>query len=236
MKAAVYTGTRNIYKGMVPAIKSILINSDVQKIYLLIEDDQFPIALPKEVECINVSNQTYFKSNGANMNSAYTYMAMMRAALTKVLPTSLDRVLSLDYDTIVNQDISDLWELPLDNYYFAASKQPHKTDQYLNIFYTNTGVALYNLKLLRETKKDDEIIQRLNTFIYPFVQQDCYNELCQNHILEMSSDYNVNPWTLPTNNPKIIHFAGESMNKWYYKQIVQKYLQIPFSKIRNKNV
>ena len=42
IKAAVYTGTRNLYKQMVVAVKSLIRNSDVDKIYLLIEDDEFP--------------------------------------------------------------------------------------------------------------------------------------------------------------------------------------------------
>jgi lipopolysaccharide biosynthesis glycosyltransferase len=106
---------------MIPAIKSLLINSDVDKIYLLIEDDVFPFDLPSNVETINVSNQKYFRPNGPNMNSHYTYLAMMRAALAKVFP-DLDTILSLDVDTIVNQDISDVWNLPIENYYFAASR------------------------------------------------------------------------------------------------------------------
>ena len=56
MKAAVYCGTRNVYQDMIPSMKSLLIHSDVDKIYFLIEDDEFPYPLPPEVECINVSN------------------------------------------------------------------------------------------------------------------------------------------------------------------------------------
>jgi hypothetical protein len=46
MKVAVYAGTRNIYKDMLPSVKSLLIHSDVDKIYFLIEDDIFPYELP----------------------------------------------------------------------------------------------------------------------------------------------------------------------------------------------
>ena len=56
MRAAVYGGTRNVYERMLPAMKSLLMNSNVEKIYFLIEDDIFPYELPKEAECINVSN------------------------------------------------------------------------------------------------------------------------------------------------------------------------------------
>ena len=66
MKAAVYAGTRNIYNRMLAPAKSLLIHSDVDKIYFLIEDDTFPYDLPKEIECINVSEQPWFKNDGPN--------------------------------------------------------------------------------------------------------------------------------------------------------------------------
>lgn len=46
LRVAAYCGTRNLYKDMVPAFKSLLINSNVDIIYLLIEDDKFPYPLP----------------------------------------------------------------------------------------------------------------------------------------------------------------------------------------------
>jgi len=99
-KVAAYSGTRNLYPYMVTAAKSLLLNSDVEKIYFLIEDDIFPHTLPNEIECINVSGQTFFQPNGANMHSHFTYMSMMRATYSKLFP-DLDRILSLDVDTIV---------------------------------------------------------------------------------------------------------------------------------------
>ena len=117
MRAAVYAGTRNLYNNMVTAAKSLLIHSDVEKIYFLIEDDTFPYELPPMVECINVSNQPFFRKDGPNYNSSWTYMVLIRAALTKLFP-NLNTILSLDVDTIVNQNINYLWDTGLDNYYF----------------------------------------------------------------------------------------------------------------------
>ena len=116
MKVAVYAGTRNIYSDMLPAAKSLLIHSDVDKIYFLIEDDEFPYELPPEIECIDVSNQTYFDPNGPNYKSKCTYMVLIRAALSKVFP-QYDTILSLDVDTIVNENINDIWNYNLDGYY-----------------------------------------------------------------------------------------------------------------------
>ena len=46
MKIAIYSGTKNVYKNMIPSMKSLLLYSDVDKIYFLIEDDIFPYELP----------------------------------------------------------------------------------------------------------------------------------------------------------------------------------------------
>ena len=58
MKVAAYTGTRNLYDGMLASVKSLILHSDVDKIFLLIEDDEFPYELPKCVEVRNISDQT----------------------------------------------------------------------------------------------------------------------------------------------------------------------------------
>ena len=220
MKAAVYCGTRNLYGDMVTAAKSLAINSDVKKIYFLIEDDEFPIELPNYVECINVSGQPYFDKTGPNYKNGWTYMVLMRAALHNIFP-DLDKIVSLDVDTIVAKDISDIWDYDISDYYLAGCKEPHKSQ---NGVYINAGAMLLNLKRLRETGKGNEIIKSLNTKRYPFNEQDCINELCRGEILEIPSDYNANNWTLPTQTPKIVHFAA--ISRWQNAQIVQQYSQL----------
>ena len=44
MKVAVYTGTRNLYSDMLPALNSLLVHSDVDKIYLLSYEINIKIA------------------------------------------------------------------------------------------------------------------------------------------------------------------------------------------------
>lgn len=55
-RAAVYCGTKNLYKDMLIAAKSLMVNSSVEKIYFMIEDDKFPYLLPSCIKCINVKN------------------------------------------------------------------------------------------------------------------------------------------------------------------------------------
>ena len=235
-RVAVYTGTRNLYPLMVPAVKSMICNSTVDEIWLFIEDDKFPeeYNMPKDiVKTRNVSKQTYFKPDGPNMKSNFTYMALMRAALYKEFP-KLDRILALDVDTIVVKDISKLWDLPLyDKYYFAASMEPSASDMWTRkkgkkFLSTNVGVCLQNLNKFRDGK-GDEIIEELNTVYWPFVDQEVFNEKCQGAIYEMPSIYNANDFTLACSQPCIAHFAG--VKDWSDKPLIKEWTDIPWEQI-----
>ena len=106
-KAACYAATRNLYGEMVGAAKSLLAHSDVDRIYFLAEDDELPVWLPDCIEVLNVSRQAFFRPSGPNFRSGWTWMVLMRAALHRVFP-SFDRILSLDVDTIVREDIEQM--------------------------------------------------------------------------------------------------------------------------------
>jgi len=204
---------------MIPAVKSLIYNTTVDEVYLLIEDDKFPHLMPDFVKTINISNQQFFPDDGPNMDSWFTYMALIRGALHRIFP-DLDRILSLDVDTIFIQPCSEIWDFDLgDEYYFAAVREPKCCVQ--NLLYCNAGVSLYNLKLLRESGKGDEVIDVLNRRKYPNDIQDVYSFLCQGHILEIPSMYNVNNFAEPTVEKKIAHYAGYS--DWTRKQEFVKY-------------
>lgn len=223
MKVAVYFGSREIYQDMISATNSLLANSDVDKIYLLIEDDVFPYGLRDKIETINVSGivDEYFKDS-PNYNSSWTKMGLIRAALTKVFP-DLDTILSIDCDTIVDKDISEIWDIPLDGCYYAGVKEP-RLSATTNLDYVNAGVLLVNLKELREDKKDDEIIEFLNTKKLYFIVQDAINACCKGKIKLIPSCYNASDYTAPTNDKKIIHYAG-IRGRWREYPLVKGYLR-----------
>ena len=50
----------------------------------------------------------------------------MRAAFTKLFP-NLDKILSVDNDIIINENISELWDIDLENNYFAGVSEPRKS-------------------------------------------------------------------------------------------------------------
>lgn len=229
-RAAVYAGTRNVYKYMLIAAKSLLKNTKMDKIYFLIEDDEFPESLPPVFECINVSHQTYFKEDGPNFKSNWSYMILMRAALTKVLPQDLDKVLSLDIDTIVNDDISELWDWDLQHNYIMAAREPSKS--FYNKTYINFGVCMINLKELRKDKLDNEIIFALNNRKFAYPEQDVFSEKCQGKIKLLPADYNVCSVTGKVwEKKKIFHYASVKSNIWEKYELPQLYTNMSFEDI-----
>ena len=227
-KHAAYCGTRAIYDDMETAAKSLIANSDVDVVHFVIEDDAFPRDLPDIVQVHNEVEQQYFRADGPNMKSGYTYMAMMRIALCHVLP-DVDVVLSLDADTICAKDVSAVWELPLDGCYFSASHEWHRTAN--GLMYCNAGVTLYNLAKLRDGKAD-ECIELLNTRRYPWLEQDAQNYLCQGRIHDMPSEYNSNWWTDKSKaGARIVHFAGVKRPEWINRPIVTKWRTTPWDEV-----
>lgn len=221
MKHAVYSGTRNLYADMETAAKSLVANSDVDVIHFLIEDAGFPHELPGIVRCHDVSGQGYFPPDGANTGSQYTYMTLMRAALCHVLP-DVDKVLSLDCDTIAVGYCSDVWDTDVEGCYFAASlerwlKRPGTQ-------YCNTGVSLFNLEELRDGKAD-EVIGVLNRRSFRWPEQDVMNFLCQGRIAEIDSAYNYCPWTVaPQKAVRIVHYAAR--DDWRDEPPARKYREM----------
>lgn len=228
-KVCVYLATRAYYDRVLPSLKSLLYYNDIDRIFLLIETNTFPYTLTANVTCINVKEQTFYPKDGPNVNTRWSYMVLLKPILCKILPSDIDTALCMDTDTIVLGDISGIWELPIEHYYFAASLEPAKCHS--NYLYTNVGVILLNLRKLRDGKAD-AIQQSLCTKKYEIVEQDALAEHCQGAILEMPGCYNVCHYTNVEDPPLIRHFAAE--RNWYDDPLVKAYKGLLFEEIMEK--
>ena len=218
-KVAVYSGTRNVYPQMYTSLKSLLLNNDMDRVYLMIEDDEFPYPIPKNVIIANVSGQEFFKPGSANHGRPWSYMDLLRCCLAAIFQQE-KQMLWLDIDTIIDDDITDLFSLNMDGYFYAGAIEPKKS---IGVFqYINTGVVLCNLEHLRLWQKEVEMIAFLNTYELMWPGQDVINIFCQGRMRILSSEYNKNAFCLPTNTPRILHYAAikpeEYMNDWAYKK------------------
>ena len=218
MRAAVYSGSRNLYPHMVVAAKSLIANSSVDRIYFLIEDDEFPEALPPLIETINVSGQTWFPAGGPNMKSQFTYMALVRACYCSLLPAELDKVLQLDVDTIVADNIDELWDLNITNKWMAACEE--RNNNYWKPWgmqYYNVGVAMMNLAAMRQSNIEGEIVKWLNSTESRFVEQDAWNKFgAPRKFVELPVRFNECYCNGFTDQPAIVHYAG--FKNWWEDQ------------------
>jgi len=211
MRAAVYSGTRNLYPHMIPAVKSLIANSGVEKIYLLIEDDEFPEALPPLVETVNVSDfvRETFRADGPNMKSPFTYMAVVRACYATLFP-DLDKILQLDVDTIVVDNIDSLWDIEMGSKWCLAAEEPF--NNYFKPWgmqYYNVGVAMFNLKAIRQAGVEKEVIKDLNTVEERFAEQDAWQRIgAPRKFLTLENRFNDSKPCGYTDNPAVIHYAG----------------------------
>ena len=220
-RVAVYAGTRNLYEVMKTAVTSLLANTRMDRVYLLIEDNDFPYPMPDNVKAFNVSNQKFFPEDGANFKSRWTYMAMMRVTFSKMFPRE-KQALWLDCDTIVDADISTLFEMNMDGLYFAGVREFRKGD------YVNTGVLLMNLEEIRKDGIDDKLISMLNRKKLELPDQDAINQVAKGKILFLESGFNVCPFTEPPEVLKIYHYAAREIwdNDPLYRKYSGKYAPI----------
>lgn len=226
-KVVVYSGTPNRYEQMERSAKMLLTNGSVDKIYFLIEEDTYPNKLPDIIEPVNIAGQKYFKKYSPNANTLWTHMALIRLGLHRIFP-QYDRILWLDTDTLIVDDISGIFDTPLGNYYYyGAVRENRHYIQYLSIrkverqeeyyqaypqtekqIYYNSGVLLENLKLLRESGMGDRIIGRINNFRSNFPDQNVINRFCRNRIYNLSCEYNWSFFTGDSEMPRIIHTSS----------------------------
>ena len=224
---------------MVTAAKSLAANSSVEKIFFLIEDDKFPEALPPLIETINVSGQTWFPPDGPNMKSMFTYMALIRACYGSILPEDLDRVLQLDVDTVVTDNIDELWEIDMGvKWCIACEETQNSYWKPFGMDYFNIGVAMFNLKEIRRCGIEKDIVNWLNTQQTPYVEQDAWNKFgAPRKFIRMDRRFNECHPNGCTDRPAIVHYAG--FKDWlndpncYRKEYWKKYSAMSWEEAMN---
>ena len=138
--------TRNLYPYLPATYNSLLAYNPDVHVYVFIEDDKLPYFVPASVTPVNVSNQTLFPATGPCFRTRYTYMVLLKTALTKIFPDA-DRAVILDVDTITCGSISAMWTYDLTSAYYAAVAEPNGS-QIRGVPYANFGFVLLNLETL----------------------------------------------------------------------------------------
>lgn len=168
----------------------------------------------------------------------FTPATYYRISIPELLDSSIKKVIYLDCDLIVKEDISKLWNIDISKYFIAAvetSKFNRHTDLQMpiNSRYFNSGVMLINLEKWRQynigEKVRNFIINNSEKLIN--LDQDALNAILYNKWKELPLK-----WNQPTNifeieknetnfskkdfdeaikNPSIIHYTTSS-KPWHY--------------------
>ena len=233
----VYTASRNLYPYLPSAYMSLLAHNPNARVWLFVEDDKLPYDLPANCQVVNVSRQKIFGADCVNKRTTFTYMALIRCAYAllfagkpnkfgiRALP-KLDKILQLDVDTIVCENLQVLWDVDMTGkWYFAVNEinSDYKPFDSKKVYY-NAGVVLFNLEQMRKDKVSEEGIEYLNKTPCPYIDQDWLNasldkygyDLC----LNMGTRYNETLFTGQSLNPAIVHYAGE---KYWYQNFEEVY-------------
>ena len=230
MRAAVMVSTRNLYPDLGPPIKALLANSDVEKIYLFLEDDDPGVYLPPECEILNVAGWKDKWRGTPNAGASWTWMVLMRSMFHRLLPGYLDRVLSLDLDAFCLRDVSELWRLDMRDKLVAAVRETTPLDS-PEFPYFNMGVAMLNLDGLRRTGKGDEVVRALRNRYLQYPEQHAYNYVCSGAVLWLPREYNAGIGTEPYGEPIIRHFMAESAT-YRGSEIYRRYAALPWDQVR----
>lgn len=166
----------------------------------------------------------------------FTIYNWYRVLLPEILPNDIEKVLYLDADTVVTDDLSDLFSLDMTGKAIAGtldslslSKEPYIRCGYdSRKLYVCSGVLLMNTTYWRKHRLTDKIIDwaRLNPDRIKFADQDAINYICQDDKIVLPLRYNVVNYFFSEKDyirssyikqlkeciqhPAIIHYAG-----WY---------------------
>ncbi len=177
-----------------------------------------------------------------NINTTHLYVskaALLKFNLPNIFP-KLNKVLYIDGDILVLDDLSDLFDTNINNKYAAAVADildvmdGHNTKLGLSNYF-NSGVMLLNLKKMRDEKIPDKLIDyKINKDEGHFMDQDALNSvfdecieylpLKYNMLLaykkvehdKLASFYNLSIQELnqTINKPVILHMAGYKSKPW----------------------
>ena len=217
-----YSASRKLYPYLKATITSLLEHNKVTKLFLLVEDDELPLEIPCKHQIINVSGQQYFRQDGPNMNSIFTYMSMIRICLPDLI--KVNKVISLDVDTIICDSLKPIWDVDLADKWLAWV--PEHKGQYkpFGPKYWNFGVAVLNLAQMRKDGAVKTLVDDLNAVRFYCPEQDALNlEAGAPKSVDLPMRYNESFCCGYTDDPAIVHYAGHpdwmdnhNMYRWEY--------------------
>lgn len=251
------------------AIQSLIVNSKHKACINIVasqlsEDSK---NLFKQLATIKCKINIVISSNpGDNIDTKHLYVskaAMLKFALPQIF-SDLKKILYIDSDVLILDDLYELYHTDLENNYIAAIDDINITNSHMHYKqeglkrYFNSGVMLLNLKEMRQDNCTAKFVEyKKNEKFHYFMDQDCFNFCLREKVKYLSVKYNfLNDCYNFSNliafyniqadeiisiikHPVIKHFAGEvkvwkDINCPDFKIWYSYFKMLPTSKFKNK--
>lgn len=226
------------------AIHSMLKNASKDyfyKIFILTTDleENFVERILKEkttnssIEFISLKNELDKMDDIFHLRDYYSKETYYRFFIARLFP-EYKKILYLDSDIIVNDDISKLYNTDITDYYVAAA--PEEVMAEVNTFgeyvektldikrekYFNAGILLINSEKFREFNIEQQFIDLSKKYTFALTQdQDYLNVICKNKIKYLDLGWNKTSFhneKFNDDNLKIVHYKIHH-KPWHYTGI-----------------
>lgn len=185
--------------------------------------------IKKQIEISGKKSELYFVDIGKVFSSGYETRGISTACYSRLLIPWLfpqyDKVIYSDVDVIFKGDISEVYNVDLENNLVAGVTGEvwnrgliKKYLEGLNLVpenYVNSGFLLINSKLQRERNLNERYMELVkNNYVYQ--DQDIINIACKGYIFHLPAAFNVKPSLAYTSchEVKMIHYIG--LKPWTY--------------------
>lgn len=213
----VYAMTRQVYHWILPSLRSLAEHNPEARVFILAEDDQLPFETPLPVDVINIREQTYFSRDSVNYGNPYKYVNLLKVHYPSILP--VDIALHLDIDTIICDDLTELFETDLTGKWVGAVNEDSSgVRQFGGDVYVNMGVALLNLEQMRKDHAEEPLHDYLSTIRTLYADQDAWNKIAvpAGKVQLVDVRWNEGLPTGVTDHPGICHYA--CFWDWWYRR------------------
>ena len=158
--------------------------------------------------------------------SQFSTACYARLLIPDLLPGSIERVLYLDSDCVVVDDLTPLWQIDMGEAAIAAVNDPigARLEREIGIHideqdYINSGVLMMNLPVWRRDKLAASALAFLGTHQSCFADQAGINVACARRTTLLSAEWNfllhVHQRPQQWLEPKIIHYSS-AMKPWIH--------------------
>jgi len=184
---------------------------------------------------LKISKKIYQNFKISHHINSSTYY---RISIPEIIDSSIKKVIYLDCDLIIREDISKLWYTDISEYFLAAVENPN-FNRYadlkipVNSKYFNAGVMLINLEKWRQYNISTQVIEFIKNNSEKIVlwDQDGLNAILYNkwkklhpkwnqqtimfELVASETNFREEEFNEAIKNPSIIHYSTSS-KPWHY--------------------